>query len=301
MRDASFRAIIATSWRHGKLAGSMPNSKLQLILAGAAFLAVGEIATLARATVIDVNFTGNGGANVGSTAAAGAPGAADQTAYWNNLTNENGTGGFSATFPYKDSDDTVNGVTGTGSTPASMVTDTGVQTSMNVTSYVAFTANDLMTSANGSTAEDLHLFDGGVGSSTVGTETFTNVTASLNASSYTVYVYVGSGTSTGHTETISDGATTFAYTSETTNSSFAFPGYTQSTTDNTITPTSADYVVFTNETASTLTLSTGSLSSTGSDIFAVQFVSATPEPTSLGVLALSGIGLLGRRRARRAD
>jgi hypothetical protein len=124
-------------------------------------------------------------------------------------------------------------------------------------------------------------------------------------SSYNVYVYFGSDTAA-RPGTVTDGTTTYDFS---TLGQAAISGanalFTQ-TTDTTGANPAADYAIFTGETASSLTITCTptDLSPTDAEwlgISAIQIV-AVPEPGTLAMAALGGIGMLvfGRRfKARR--
>jgi PEP-CTERM motif len=127
--------------------------------------------------------------------------------------------------------------------------------------------------------------------------TGTSETLSLTGISYSLYnviVYFSSDTD-GRTGTISDGATTYSFSTDTrakvdAHSNFVFA----QTTDTGLSHPSADYAVFSGLTGASETLTIANASG-GMGIAGVQIVAA-PEPGTMALAALGGASLLFWRR-----
>lgn len=223
------------------------------------------LAVTAQAASVAINFQrgSNGGTLMDSTDTAGVVAQAN----WNNVTQAAANGG----------------------SIADMTDDSGAPSGISVT----WAGDTSWSSANGTTNGDNKMMDGYLDDTTAtpggSTVDFTNITFPL----YDVFVYFGSD-GNGRTGTVTDGTTTFSYT---TNSALGggFPdGYVQ-TTDTAGGNPLANYAVFTGLSGSALQI-TNNRGSNNTGIHGIQVVQV-PEPGSF-VLLLSGLGLVALRRRR---
>jgi hypothetical protein len=250
------------------------HSSLMISAAAAAGLLT---ASSAMGTSIGVNFSGGGGGG-GNDAAdqrdllpTQAAGVVPSTA-WNN------TGA---------------GVTGT---LAALVSDAG-PTAASVTwaANGVWTAHDTPAGADGNQV----LTNGYLDDTAPAGDTQIGTTVSFNnlpfIGPYDIYVYYGSdGNDRTGTITASNSATVYNIATNTN----PFDGtFTQATPDADGAADDGEYALFQGVTGNTVTI-TGLRGSNNIGIHGVQLVGTIPEPASLGLLAVGGLGLLARRRRR---
>jgi hypothetical protein len=118
---------------------------------------------------------------------------------------------------------------------------------------------------------------------------------SIPFSTYDIYVYFSSDAD-GRTGTISDGTTTFSFATDArakvdAHGNFAFV----QTTDTGLSHPSADYAIFSGLSGTSKTLTIASSPNSGMGIAGFQIV-AVPEPSTMALAGLGGLGLLAWRR-----
>lgn len=118
--------------------------------------------------------------------------------------------------------------------------------------------------------------------------------AAITEGGYDVYVYIGSD-GNGRTGTVTDGTTTYSYTTFSQQAG-AFPGAYAVTTDTAGGNPNANYAVFSGLTGDSFSI-TVDRGSNNSGIHGLQIV-GVPEPTTIGLLSLAGLIVLGLRRRR---
>lgn len=254
--------------------------KLQGFVLGLIVAAAGIVISQApaKASVIGINFTGGTDGTGHPVAASDQPGIVPG-ANWNN---EDGSSGSGLTL---------NDSTGTSTTA--------------LLTFSATSAYGLFTGVSTPNSGTNTMYLGGL----VGNHDFSEVSITVTGipyGSYDVYVYASADTVDRSTLGITLGGTTFYYAGDGTQSSPTSLLLTTSTTlsDPTIGP--GQYQIFSGLSGSSLNVATSlSVSNVlSNNVFGLEIVDTTPEPSSLFSLA-GGIGLLAlvavRRRGARAQ
>jgi len=224
----------------------------------------------ANADLIGINFLHGGSIPVGGV--AGAPGVAQDS--WNNISGS------------------------TGGTESTLIDDSGaVVPGLSVTWQANGTWRTSFTGGN----SDKNLMTGYLDNSIAGgsEDTFVTVngiSTSLFPNGYDVYVYFGAD-SNGRTGEVSDGTTTFSYTTASADGTFDDSSDYLLTTDTVAGSPNANYAIFSGLTGSSVTIDL-IRGSSNSGIYGIQLVSAIPEPSSALLLGIgfASINMLRRRK-----
>jgi hypothetical protein len=176
-------------------------------------------------------------------------------------------------------------------TPGVLVDNTAAAT----TAAITWTSTNSWSISNAARSPaDAQLLNGYLDNTSAATPTTVTVTG-IPYAQYDVYAYVGSD-GNGRTGHVSIGGSTFYFSTNANNNP---PSFTLATATDLASATSATYARFAGLSSPAFTL-TNTRDSNNVGLNGIQIVQVVPEPTSLGLLAVGGAGLMARRRRRQA-
>jgi hypothetical protein len=259
--------------------------KRAFLLAAVAVTALGQVGAVQAAPipigpVVSLQFVGYGGATIDSVTTAGVVPVTD----WNYTADAVGNQDNFGTYTSNTSNNGATLIDSTGS-------DSGVSYNYAYDRVSGTNANPF---SFGTDPGDFRIASEAMGVQGANPAILT-ISGLQTATNYDVIVYVGSMYFGGGAEAVSLGATTYYLTS-----SNALTGWTQSVATSADSATPGNYVEFDNLTGADLQTLTVLANGNSYGLGGIQIVpvAASPEPASLGLLALGGTLCLFRRKVR---